>query len=159
MTYLKFFLFSTESSSCPPGWHTLGESCYQLNTNPLESWADGQRECHIRGGRLAIFEKSLTTQDLTKFLEYYMEYLSQFYSGAHGVRTLQFLTIENKQFNHTSSLWGPGQPSGNGLCGTMLLRQKEWRVDDDSCHINIGFVCQKKKNTSGKEKNIKFSVA
>ena len=88
-----------------------------------------------------------------------MEYLSHFYSGAHSVRTVQFLTIENKQFNHTSSLWGPGQPSGNGLCGTMLLTRKGWRVDDESCHIKIGFVCQKKKNTSGKDTNIKFSVA
>mgnify|MGYP002260108931 FL=1 len=83
-----------------------------------------------------------------------MEYLGQFYSGAHRVRTVQFVTIENKQFNHTSSLWGPGQPSGNGLCGTMLLTRKGWRVNDYSCHKNIGFVCQKKKNTSGKETNV-----
>ena len=153
MTYL-FFHFSTEISFCPSGWHALGESCFQLNTNPLKSWADGQRECRMHGGRLAVFEKSLTTRDLTKFLEDYMEYSGQFYSGAHSVRTRQFSTIEYKLFNRTSSLWGPGEPSGDGSCGNMLLGQKGWRVNDESCYTNIGFVCQKKKNTSGKVTNV-----
>ena len=98
-----------------------------------------------------MFEKKLTTQDLTKFLEDYMEYLGQFHSGAYGDRTWQFSTIEYKSFNRSSSLWGPGEPSGDGSCGNMLLGQKGWRINDDSCSINIGFVCQKKKKTSGKE--------
>ncbi|KAK2568097.1 MAM and LDL-receptor class A domain-containing protein 2 [Acropora cervicornis] len=143
-------------SFCPSGWHALGESCFQLNTNPLKSWADGQRECRMRGGRLAVFEKSLTTRDLTKFLEDYMEYSGQFYSGAHSVRTRQFSTIEYKLFNRTSSLWGPGEPSGDGSCGNMLLGQKGWRVNDESCYTNIGFVCQKKKNTSVSECEISW---
>ena len=151
---LSFFHFSTERGFCPSGWNALGESCFQLNTNPLKSWADGQRECRMRGGRLAVFEKGLTTRDLTKFLDDYMEYLGQFYSGAHSVRTLQFSTIEYKLFNRTSSLWGPREPSGNGLCGNMLLGQKGWRVNDDFCFINIGFVCQRKMNTSGKVTNV-----
>ena len=44
---LPFFHFSTERSFCPSGWHAQGESCFQLNTNPLKSWAVGQRECRI----------------------------------------------------------------------------------------------------------------
>ena len=108
----------------------------------------------MRGGRLAMFEKSLTTRDLTKFLEDYMEFSGQFYSGAHSVRTWQFSTIEYKLFSHTSSLWGPGEPSGDGSCGNMLLGQKGWRVNDESCFVNIGFVCQKKINTSGKVTNV-----
>ena len=148
---LPFFHFSTESSSCPPGWHTLGESCFQLNITPLKSWADAQRECYVRGGKLAMFDNSLSTQDLTNFLDDYMEYLGRFYSGAHAVKLWHFSTIENKRFNSTSSLWGPGEPTGDGLCGNMLLGRKGWRVNDESCYVNIGFVCQKKKNTSGKD--------
>ena len=83
-----------------------------------------------------------------------MEYFGQFYSGAHSVEPLQFLTIEDKQLSRTSSLWGPGEPSGNGSCGTLFLRKKEWRVYVDSCHVNIAFVCQKRKNTSGKKTNV-----
>ncbi|XP_074619397.1 uncharacterized protein LOC141878381 [Acropora palmata] len=142
--------------SCPSGWHSLGESCFQLNTNPLKSWSDGQRECQMRGGRLAMFEKNLTTRDLTKFLEDYMEFSGQFYSGAHGVKTWQFSTIENKMFSCTSLLWGPGEPSGDGSCENMLLGQKGWRVNDKSCFVNIGFVCQKKMNTSVSECEISW---
>ena len=101
-----------------------------------------------------MFEKSLTPHDLTKFLEDYMEYLGQFYSGAHVVRTRLFSTIEYKPFNPTSSLWGPGEPSGDGPCGNMLWGRKGWRVNDASCYLNIGFVCQKKQNTAGKETNV-----
>ena len=98
-----------------------------------------------------MFESSLTTQDLNAFLEDYMEYLGWFHIDALPVA--HFETIEHKRFNVTSSLWGPGEPSGDGWCGNMLLGQKGWRVNDESCYVNIGFVCQKKKNTSGKETN------
>ena len=150
-----FLLLTTESNSCPPGWHSLGESCFQLNENPLKSWLESQRECRKRGGRLATFESSLTTQYLTGFLEDYMEYLGWFYIGTHAVGTGHFITIEYKQFNQTSSLWGPGQPSGDGLCSDMLFKLEwkgRWRVNDEPCNKKIGFVCQKKKITSaGKE--------
>ena len=150
-----FFLLTTENNLCPPGWHSLDESCFQLNKNPLNSWADSQRECHRRGGRLATFESNLTTQYLTAFLEDYMEYLGWFHIGARVVPTGHFITIEYKQFNRTSSLWGPGEPSGDGLCSNMLFRQEwegRWRVNDAPCNIKMGFICQKKQNTSaGKE--------
>ena len=147
-----FFLLTTESSfSCPPGWHSLDESCFQLNKNPLKSWADSQRECHQRGGRLAIFESNLTIQYLTGFLEDYMEYLGSFHTGAHAVKSGHFKTIEHQQFSRTSPLWGRGQPSGDGLCTVMLLRSG-WKLNVESCYNKRGFVCQKKKGTSaGKE--------
>ncbi|XP_067041831.1 uncharacterized protein [Acropora muricata] len=140
-----------KSISCPPGWHSLDESCFQLNKNLLKSWADSQHECRQRGGRLATFESNLTTQYFTEFLEDYMEYLDWFHIGARAVRTGDFITIEYKQFNRTSSLWGPGEPSGDGMCSNMLFKQEwegRWRVNDAPCNIKMGFVCQKKKNTS-----------
>ena len=148
-----FFLLTTESSySCPPGWHSLDESCFQLNKNPLKSWADSQRECHLRGGRLATFESNLTIQYLTGFLEDSMEYLGSFHTSAFGLRTGHFITIEHQEFSRTSPLWGPGQPSGDGLCTVMLLVSRKWKLNDESCYNKRGFVCQKKKNTSaGKE--------
>ena len=149
------FFSSTETNSCPLGWHTLGESCFQLNINPLKSQSDSRRECHKRGGRLAVFESSLTTQDLTAFLEDYMEYLGWFHIDALPVA--HFVTTEQKQFSLTSSLWGPGEPSWDGWCGNMILGQKGWRVNDESCYVNIGFVCQTKTNTSGKETNIIYN--
>ena len=150
-----FFLLTIESNSCPPGWHSLDESCFQLNKNPLKSWADSQRECHKRGGRLAMFESRLSFHNLTGFLEDYMDYLGWFHIGAHAVGAGHFITIEYKQFNRTSSLWGPGEPSGDGLCSNMLFHRGwkgRWRVNDAPCNIKMGFVCQKKKNASaGKE--------
>ena len=161
----KFFLFSllaTESSySCPPGWHSLDDSCFQLNKNPLKSWADSQRECHQRGGRLAMFESTLTTQYLTGFLEDYMEYLGRFYIGARAVPTGHFITIEYKPFSRNSSLWGPGEPSGDGLCSDLLFKQEwqgRWRVNDESCNKKIGFVCQKKMNTSAGKETAKLYI-
>ena len=158
-----FSLLATESSySCPPGWHSLDESCFQLNKNPLKSWADMQRECHQRGGRLAMFESTLTTQYLTGFLEDYMEYLGRFDIGARAVPTGRFITIEYKQFSRTSSLWGPGEPSGDGLCSDMLFKPKwqgRWRVNDESCNkFKIGFVCQKKMNTSAGMETAKLYI-
>ena len=148
-----FFLLTTESNySCPPGWHSLDESCFQLNKNPLKSWADSQRECHQRGGRLATFESNLTTQYLTGFLEDYMEYLGSFHTGAFGYNSGRFITIEHQQFSRTSPLWGSGQPSGDGLCTVLIIESREWKLNDESCYNKRGFVCQKKKNTSaGKE--------
>ena len=147
-----FSLLATgRSYSCPPGWHSLDDSCFQLNKNPLKSWADSQRECHQRGGRLAMFESNLNTQYLTGFLEDYMEYLGSFHTGASRLKTGRFITIEHQQFSRTSPLWGPGQPSGNGFCGVMWL-YSGWRLNDESCNNKRGFVCQKKKNSSaGKE--------
>ncbi|XP_067041821.1 uncharacterized protein [Acropora muricata] len=137
--------------SCPPGWHSLDDSCFQLNTNPLKCWADSQRECHQRGGRLAMFESNLNTQYLTGFLEDYMEYLGSFHTGASSLKTGRFITIEHQQFSRTSPLWGPGEPSGDGFCSVMLLHSR-WRLNDESCSNKRGFVCQKKKNTSAVSK-------
>ena len=156
-----FFLLLTSESdySCPPGWHSLDESCFQLNKNLLKSRASSQQECHQRGGRLAMFESTLTTQYLTGFLEDYMEYLGRFYIGARAVPTGHFITIEYKPFSRNSSLWGPGEPSGDGLCSDMLFKQEwegRWRVNDESCIKRAGFVCQKKMTISAGKETAKF---
>ena len=108
-----------------------------------------------------MFESSLTTQYLTGFLEDYMEYLGWFHIGARAVRTEHFITIEYKQFNRTSSLWGPGEPSGDGLCSNMLFRPEwrgRWRVNAAPCNKKIGFVCQKKKNISAGKETAKYVI-
>ena len=93
-----------------------------------------QRECHQRGGRLAMFESTLTTQYFDwVFWRIYMEYLGRFLHWLHVLfQTGHFITIEYKQFSRTSSLWGPGEPSGDGLCSNMLFVKKLGRDDGES---------------------------
>lgn len=125
--------------------------------NPLKSWAGARVQCHNRGGKLAEFENSLTTHALSTFLDGYVEYWSGFHVGAQILSSERWITVGYQEFDSTSSLWGPGEPSGNGWCANMILgekwrkdwRGKGWRLDSDVCNINLGFVCQKKKTTSG----------
>ena len=125
--------------------------------NPLKSWAGAQVECHNRGGTLAEVENSLNRHAFFAFLDGYMEYLGYFHVGAHILSSERWITVEYQPFDSTSSLWGPGEPSGDGRCANMMLGEKwrkdwrgeGWRLGSDLCNLNIGFVCQKKKTTSG----------
>lgn len=151
-------MLNAEGNTCPPGWHSLGESCFQLNINPYKSWAAARIQCHNRGGKLAEFENSLNGYALSTFLDGYMEYWGLFHVGAEVLSSERWITVENQPFDSTSSLWGPGEPSGDGWCANMMLgekwrkdwRGKGWRLDSDSCNINLGFVCQKDTTTPGK---------
>ena len=77
-----------------------------------------------------------------------------FYVGGYVSNTRRWTTVLNEPFDSQSSLWGPGEPSGDGLCGDMLFRENwspKWRINDEKCSMRIGFVCEKQKTASGKD--------
>ena len=125
---------------------------------PLKNWAGAQVECHNRGGGLAEFENSLNRHALSTFLDGHMEYWGWFHVGAQILSSEGWITVEYQPFDAALSLWGPGEPSGDGRCANMMLgekwrkdwRGKGWRLGSDLCNMNIGFVCQKNNTTPGK---------
>lgn len=106
-----------------------------------------------------MFENTVKPKKITEFVDEYIEGWETFYVGAYVVSTGQWITVNSQIFDSKSSLWGPGQPSGDGWCADMLFGEKwdpkwkgkGWRLNDESCYLTTGFICQKLKNPYGKD--------
>lgn len=109
-----------------------------------------------------MFENTMRPHSITEFFDEYMMEWETFYVGGHTANTGQWITVTNELFDSDSSLWGPGEPSGDGLCGVMLLVENwnpKWRINDDNCLYNVGFVCEKQKTAAGKDFGEHFKCA
>ena len=109
-----------------------------------------------------MFENTMRPHSITEFFDKYMMEWETFYVGGRAANTGQWVTVTNKLFDSHSSLWGPGEPSGDGLCGDLLLFENsnpKWRVNDDNCLYSVGFVCEKQKTDAGKDSGEHFKCA
>ena len=127
--------------------------CFQLQITPQKKWGLARLECYNRGGRFGVFENTLKLHLITKFIDEYMDERETIFVGGYAVDTGQWITVTNEVFASKSSLWGPGEPSGDGLCGDMRFRENwnpKWRINDEDCSSELGFVCQKPMTGAGK---------
>ena len=127
-----------------------------------KSWDDARLQCYNKGGQLAVFENTMRPHSITEFFDKYMMEWETFYVGGRAANTGQWITVTNKLFDSHSSLWGPGEPSGDGLCGDLLLVESwnpKWRINDDNCLQSVGFVCEKQKTDAGKDSGEHFKCA
>lgn len=128
-----------------------------------KTWDDARLDCYNRGGRLAVFEhgSKAHAQKINEFVDDYLDEWGYFYVGAYAVSDGQWITVENKTFSLTKfqSLWGPFEPSGDGWCADMIFGEKwdnkwkgkGWRINDEVCSSEIGFICEKKNLVPGKK--------
>ena len=93
-----------------------------------------------------MFENTLKLHSITEFIDEYMDEWETFFVGGYAVNTGRWITVTNALFDSKSPLWGPGEPSGDGVCTDMLFNENwipKWRINDEDCSLEIGFVCQK----------------
>ena len=164
VSILFFFFSATQQNACPPGWFNLGDSCFRMHVKSYETWKDARFECHNLGGRLAVVGNAVKLHALSRFIDDYMEVPRWrfFFVGAHAVSTGRWITVRKQLFPTQSLLWGPSEPSGDGLCTDLIFAEKwnsnwkgkGWRINDQDCFSKEGFVCEKPKNISGTD-NIK----
>ena len=114
-------------------------------------------ECQNHGGRLAVLGNTTKLHALSRFIDDYVEdlgYFNEFFVGAHAISDGRWITVQKQLFPAQSLLWGTSQPSGDGWCTDLIFEEKwnskGWRINDQNCFSEEGFVCQKPtKNTSG----------
>ena len=93
-----------------------------------------------------MFENTFKLHAIRKFMDEYMEESEEIFVGGLTVNTGRWNTVANALFDSKSPLWGPGEPSGDGVCTDMLFKENwipKWRINDEDCFKQIGFVCQK----------------
>ena len=150
---LLLFFSTTEQNACPPGWVNLGESCFRI-LKSYQTWKDAMFECQNHGGSLAVLGNTTKLHALSRFIDDYVEDLRYFFVGAHAISDGRWITVQKQLFPAQSLLWGTSQPSGDGWCTDLIFEEKwnskGWRINDQNCFSEEGFVCQKPtKNTSG----------
>ena len=153
---LIFSLSTTEQNACPPGWLNWGESCFRILIKSYHSWEDVMFECQNHGGRLPVLGNTTKLHAFSRSIDDYEEDLgnfSFFFVGAHVISDGRWITVRKQLFPAQSLLWGTSQPSGDGWCTDLIFEEKwnakGWRINDQNCLSQEGFVCQKPKNTSG----------
>ncbi|PFX12464.1 Neuropilin-1 [Stylophora pistillata] len=66
------------------------------------------------------------------------------------VQSTDWLWIDGQMVSNTNNLWGPGEPSGDGKCGTFLNAigwssdwvGYGWRWNDQPCNSLKGYICE-----------------
>lgn len=142
--------FFSELSTCPPGWVSVGNSCYQYFIGSV-SWNGARIFCVTKGGHIATPWTVSTMDALGNYLNKLQFRNSKAaFVGAVAQDHSHWEWFSGARVN--SKFWGPGQPSGDGKCGNFIKGEEwdtkwrgyGWKLNDEPCNDKSSFICQKK---------------
>ncbi|XP_031561610.1 uncharacterized protein LOC116297509 isoform X2 [Actinia tenebrosa] len=150
MDYFYANVTIEDLSTCPPGWVSVGKSCYQYIIGSL-SWNGARLHCVTRGGHIATPWTMSRMNSLNN-------YLNKLQFGNPRVAFVGATVIEHGHWEWFSGasvnpiFWGPGQPSWDGQCGNLIKGEEwdsnwlgyGWKLNDEPCNDPSSFICQKK---------------
>ena len=130
-------------TGCSPGWQPVGDQCFRLYFDTYKTWNDAELVCNsmdIVHASLAKLTDKSTLEGLQKLVAKYGQSTTPIFVGARGI--LDWLWFDNSRI--TSDAWGPGEPSGNGQCGSIARENhwKDWALNDIPCSTRQGYICQ-----------------
>ena len=144
----NFFFFSVEFSGCLPSWHRVGNRCFQLHLYSYTTWAEALIACDKQSASLAAIEDKSVMQELQVLLNQYEESPVHLYIGSRAKQEADWHWLDKSLV--ISSAWGPGEPSGDGQCGSILraYNWKDWALNDLPCTYKLGYICKSTKGVS-----------
>ena len=130
--------------SCLLGWQPVGDQCFLLYLGTYKTWIDAESVCNspdnLRASLAKVTDKS-SLEGLQNLVAEYRQSTTTIFVGARG--RLNWLWLDNS--NVTSERWGPGEPSGDGQCGSIAQigsNWKDWALNDVPCSTRLGYICQ-----------------
>ena len=129
--------------SCSPGWQPVGDQCFLLYLGTYKTWIDAEYVCNspdnLRASLAKVTDKS-SLEGLQNLVAEYRQSTTPIFVGARG--RLNWLWLDKS--NVTSDRWGPGEPSGDGQCGSIApgSHWKDWALNDIPCSTRLGYICQ-----------------
>ena len=156
------YFFCSAYPSCSQGWHFHNNSCFYINAQtPVSSWDKARIQCVKGGAQLAIIEDQSTLRYLQNLAEgakvgdWY-----PFFIGATATGNAKWRWITGELVSPTAP-WGPDEPSGDGVCGTIMKSSgwvgHGWKLNDENCNWGRGFVCEKMSCKFHSESNFKLN--
>ena len=128
---------------CSPGWQPVGDQCFLLYLGTYKTWIDAEVVCNspdnLRASLAKVTDKS-SLEGLQNLVAECRQSTTPIFVGARG--RLNWLWLDNS--NVTSNRWGPGEPSGDGQCGSIShgSHWKDWALNDIPCSTRLGYICQ-----------------
>lgn len=108
------------------------------------NWNRARRECLKLGGSLATFDVTTLAAASHIFKKFFVN--KMLLTGFQGTR--KWFWTSNMQSLEPTNLWGPYQPDGDGVCGSLLNRikwnqnWKEFYWNDLPCVYKAAYICQ-----------------
>ena len=136
------------TSSCAPGWYKTGNACFLFYFQYAARWSEARSFCHKQGADLAVVNDAVTIKQLTNQRREMKLDDRELFIGLSG--QLNWIWSDGTNFSRKNSLWGPGEPSGDGKCGSFLnaiswdsaWQGYGWRWNDEKCINRKGFICE-----------------
>lgn len=144
--YAYLFADNRSISGCEPGWFKDGNSCYLFHFKSTRVWRNARNACHKLSADLVVVNNESTLEFLAKQRR---EMELDGYSLYIGLSSkLRWIWLDGENVSDGYSLWSPGQPDGDGRCGTLLRDVTwglKWRWNDMSCtrrNFAYGYICE-----------------
>ena len=150
MKLRSYFLGDNITFGCEPGWYRAGTSCFLFYLTSTFKWSDARNFCHQSNADLAVFNDESTMDAVANRMR---ELKFDIHRGIHLGLTTQvtdWVWIDGQMVSDTNNLWGPGEPSGDGKCGSFYngIRSSSdwvgygWRWNDQPCNSLKGYICE-----------------
>ncbi|XP_022810271.1 uncharacterized protein LOC111347272, partial [Stylophora pistillata] len=135
---------------CEPGWYRAGISCFLFYKTSTLKWSDARTFCHRSNADFAYLNDASTMDAIAnRRRELKFDTHGGIFLGL-TVQSTDWLWIDGQMVSNTNNLWGPGEPSGDGKCGTFLNAigwssdwvGYGWRWNDQPCNSLKGYICE-----------------
>lgn len=142
------FVGNRSTSECPPGWYKVNHACFLFYFQQQARWGDARSSCHRLGADLAVVNNATTLEAIASQRKQLKFDDHELLLGLSG--QLKWIWPDRSNLSGKLRLWGPGEPSGDGKCGSFLNAISwdsawlgyGWRWNDEKCTNRKGYICE-----------------
>ena len=126
----------------------MGNTCFQVHVDSYKTWNNALTACGKQSAILAAIEDKSIIRELQVLVAQYGESPVHLYVGSRAKQEADWHWLDKSRV--ISSAWGPGKPSGDGQCGSILrlYNWTNWVLNDQPCTDKLGFICESPKGAS-----------
>ena len=150
--YRIYFAGNRSNAGCAPGWYKANQACFLFLFQQISyfaKWSDARSLCHRLGADLAVVKNAKTLRDLANKRRQIKSDDYDFFLGLSSQPN--WVWSDGTDVSTTFNLWGPGEPSGGGKCGSFnngiswnsTWKGYGWRWSNKKCSDRQGYICEK----------------
>ena len=156
------FAGNLSTSNCSPGWYKSGHACFLFYFLYSKTWSSARSFCHKQDADLAVVSDARMLKQLVNQRKEMTLDDRELFLGLSS--RLNWVWSDGTNISDTNRFWGPGEPSGDGKCGSFLnaiswdsaWKGFGWRWNDLGCtRVRQGFICEEPLGRTTKRKRPK----